>query len=242
MIKNNDIYKAPKGKKDIVVCHGSYCSIKPDTKGPYTFIYLIRHCHPQYSLQKKLGDDNMPLSEIGKRQRSFLNKKLAAIDLDKIYVSELVRAIETIEPFAKKTGKSIDIDKKFNEIKWDHWYKIKYFNMSEKSRKKNVANYREMDAELDRHQSKARRILSNLWKNNKGKRVAVCCHGNIIKTIITSILNTDVIGFLSFEVYQSSVTKLVIDKDGYIKINYINNFAHLPKKPDEDLFLALINQ
>ena len=28
----------------------------------------------------------------------------------------------------------------------------------------------------------------------------------------------------------------------YIKINYINNIGHLPKKPKEDLFQAAINQ
>ena len=89
---------------------------------------------------------------------------------------------------------------------------------------------------------KSRRLLADIYKHNKGKRVGLFCHGNIIRAMVTSILNTDVIGFLSTEIYQSSLTKLVIDRDGYIKVNYVNNICHLPHRPDEDLFLAALNQ
>ena len=114
--------------------------------------------------------------------------------------------------------------------------------MSEKTRAKKIKEYQLMDAELHKLHDKSRRLLADIYKKNKGKRIGLFCHGNLIRAMITSILNTDVIGFLSMEIYQSSVTKLVIDRDGYIKINYINNIGHLPHKPDEDLFLAALNQ
>ena len=114
--------------------------------------------------------------------------------------------------------------------------------MSEKTRVKRVKEYQEMDARLHRLHTKFRRIIADIYKKNKGKSVLIFCHGNVIRSILTGILNTDVIGFLSMEIYQSSVSKLMIDKNGYIKINYINNIGHLPKRPKEDLFLAAINQ
>lgn len=219
-----------------------YGKTRQTINDPYTNIYLIRHCHPNYLLKEELGDDKMPLSDLGKKQRKKLNKKLEQIELDKIYVSELTRSKETAEDYAKKHKKRMYIDKRLNEIDWTDWYKVKYFRMSEKTRTKKLKEYRRMDKELHKLHGQVRRLLASIYRQNKGKQVGLFCHGNLIRAMVTSILHTDVIGFLSMEIYQSSVTKLVIDRDGYIKINYINNIGHLPHKPDEDLFLAALNQ
>lgn len=219
-----------------------YAKTRQVINGPYTRIYLIRHCHPDYTYKEILGDEKMPLSDLGKKQRKLLNKKLEQIELDKIYISEFVRAYQTAEEFAKKHKKRMYVDKRLNEVDWTEWYKIKYFRMSEKTRIKKIKEYKNMEKKMQDLQDKSRRLLADIYQNNKGKRVGIFCHGNLIRSMVTSILNTDVIGFLSMEIYQSSVTKLVIDRDGYIKINYINNISHLPHKPDEDLFLAALNQ
>jgi len=184
----------------------------------------------------------MPLSDVGKKQRKLLQKKLEQIKLEKIYTSELTRAKETAELFAKKHKKRMHVDKRLNEIDWTEWYKIRYFRMSEKTRIKKIKEYKKMDQDLRKLHTKSRRFLADIYKNNKGKSIGLFCHGNIIRSMVTSVLNTDVIGFLSVEIYQSSVTKLVIDKNGYIKINYINNICHLPHKPNEDMFMAALNQ
>ena len=219
-----------------------YAKTRQVINGPYTRIYLIRHCHPDYSLKKKLGDKGMPLSKLGKKQRKLLNNKLKQIGLEKIYISEFVRSKETAQEFAKEHKKKMYIDKRLDEVDWTEWYKVKYFRMSEKTRIKKVRAYTSMNDKMNKLQEKSRRILADIYKKNKGQRVGLFCHGNLIRAMITSILNTDIIGFLSMEIYQSSVTKLVIDRDGYIKINYINNIGHLPHKPNEDLFLAALNQ
>jgi len=220
----------------------AYARIRPKTKKPYTQIYLVRHCHPDYDTLEELGDKNMPLSKIGQKQRKLLNKKLFSLKIDKIFVSELVRAQETAEVFARRRKINIIIDSRFNEIEWKDWYKIKYFNMSEKTRIKRVKEYKLMDKKLQRYQSQGRRLLADIYEKNKMKNIAIFSHGNLIRSIVTGILHTDVIGFLSMEIYQSSVTKLVIDRNGYIKINYINNIGHLPKRPNEDLFETALNQ
>ncbi len=230
------------GLKDTSILTNPYTFKKPKISGQYTSIYLIRHCHPAYELQEKLGDLKMPLSHIGLEQRSFLTKKLLTLGIDKIYVSQFMRSKLTAQPLAEATGLRPITDRRLNEINWENWYKVKYFNMSDKTRVKSIKKYREMDKELDKTQILARRLLADIYEKNKNKKVAVFCHGNLIRSILTSILNTDVIGFLSMEIYQSSISKMVIDADGYVKINYINNIGHLPHRPDEDLFMASINQ
>jgi len=215
-----------------------YIKIKPKTKKPYTEIYLIRHCNPDYSLESKLGERNMPLSADGLKQRRYLTKKLLTLSIDKIYSSEIKRAHDTALLYAKRTKKEIVIDDRLNEIDWKNWTQIRYFNVSEKMRTKHLKNYRDLDGQLDRMQVIARRALSDIFKKNKGRRVAIFSHGNFIKSLLTGVLNADLIGFLSLEIFQSSISKLVIDRDGYIKITYINDATHLPFAPQEDLFIT----
>lgn len=218
-----------------------YSKLKPKTLKPYTEIYLIRHCHPDYRLEKKIGEYHMPLSKSGLRQRKHLTKKLLTLKLDKVYASGLLRAQETAAEYALKAKKEVIIDNRLDEIDWLKWYRIKYFHMSEKAREKRLEKYKELDRQLDKMQITARRALTDIFRRNKGKRIAVFSHGNFIKSVVTSILNADVIGFLSLEIFQSSITKLVVDRDGYVKINYLNDASHLPTPPAEDLFVTLVD-
>lgn len=218
-----------------------YIKIKPKTSSPYTEVYLIRHCHPNYKLEKKIGERNMPLSKNGLKQRKFLTKKLLTLKIDKIYASEIVRAQETAAIYLKKKKKKAIVDDRLNEIDWTHWFKVKYFNMSEKTRNIRFKHHLELNRQLDKIQITARRVLADIYRDNKGKSVAVFSHGNFIKALVTGIINADVIGFLSLEIFQSSITKLIIDRDGYVRINYINDVSHLPSSANEDLFKTLID-
>ena len=82
-----------------------YAKTRQVINGPYTRIYLIRHCHPDYTLKEKLGDKQMPLSELGKKQRKLLNKKLEQIKLEKIYISELSDPKKQLRNLPKNTKK-----------------------------------------------------------------------------------------------------------------------------------------
>jgi broad specificity phosphatase PhoE len=218
-----------------------YVKLRPKTRRPYTIIYLVRHCHPDYTKEKKMGDFAMPLSTFGQEQLHYLTERLVKLKIDRIYSSELKRAEETATPIADLLNIKIESDSRLNEIDWWDWYRIPYFNTSETNRPKKVKNYLALDKQLDGMQVKARRLLHEIFKNNKGKTVALFTHGNFIKSLLTGILNADVIGFLSQEIFQSSLSKIVIDRDGYVRINFINNVDHLPQPPEEDLFITLVD-
>lgn len=218
-----------------------YVKLRPKTRRPYTVIYLIRHCHPDYTKQKKLGDFNMPLSFFGNEQLKFLTERLVKLKIERIYVSQLKRAQETAAPISDILNIEAEIEPRINEIDWWDWYRIPYFNTSEKNRPKKVKDYLKLDKELNKMQTSARRLLHDIFKANKGKTVALFTHGNFIKSVLTGILNTDVIGFLSQDIFQSSLSKIVIDRDGYVRISFINNVDHLPQPPEEDLFITLVD-
>lgn len=223
----------------MVMHHNPYARLKPPIRRPYTEIYLIRHCHPDYDQEKTVGEYFMPLSAAGKKQRRYLTPKLLKLGIERAYSSGLPRAQETAAPFLEKSGLPLRVEQRLDEIDWQNWHRIKYFNMSETRRVTKFRFHDELDRRLDKMQAAARRTLAAIWRDNKGKRVALFTHGNFIKSLLTGIINADVIGFLSLEIFQSSLTKLVIDRDGYIKINYINDASHLPNPPAEDLFITL---
>ena len=218
-----------------------YAKLKPKTKSPYTEIFLIRHCNPDYKLEKKLGDRLMPLSVEGKRQRSYLTKHLLKMKIDKTYVSSITRAQQSATDYLKKTKKRACVEERLDEIDWQHWVRIKYFNMSKKMREKRFKKYRKLDKDLDEMQTEVRRVIADIYKSNLGKKILIFSHGNFIKALLTGILNADIIGFLSMEIFQSSISKIIIDKEGYIKILYINDVHHLPAPPDRDPFVTLID-
>ncbi len=218
-----------------------YVKLRPKTRRPYTVIYLIRHCHPDYSKQKKLGDFDMPLSSFGNEQLKYLTERLAKFKIDKIYASQLRRAQETATPIASILNKEINIDPRLNEIDWWDWYRIPYFNTSEENRLKKIKDCLRLDKELNKMQTRARRFLHDIFIDNKGKTVALFTHGNFIKSVLTGILNADVVGFLSQDIFQSSLSKIVVDRDGYVRISFVNNVDHLPQPPEEDLFITLVD-
>ncbi len=216
-----------------------YAKLQTKTKAPYTEIYLIRHCNPNYKLEKKLGDRHMPLSKHGLAQRKLLTKRLLKLHIDKVYTSTIVRAQESALEYLKKTKKEACVEAGLDEIDWKHWMRIKYFNMSEETRRKRFKDHKKLDRDLDKMQTDVRRVLASIYKNNKGKKIAIFSHGNLIKSLLTGILNADILGFLSMEIFQSSISKLIIDKEGYIKIVFVNDVNHLPKPPEKDIFVTL---
>lgn len=218
-----------------------HSNLKPADRMPYTTVYLIRHCNPDYSQEENLGSDKMPLSKFGLEQRKALTKKLLTLNIDRVYSSAFVRARETAALFADQAHKRIIIEPRFNEVDWLEWHRVKFFHITEENRPKHLKGYRKLDRQLDSIQVTARLALADIFKKNKGKTVAVFSHGNLIKAILTGILDADIVGFLSLEIFQSSISKLVIDKDGVVKINFINSVGHLRKPPQEDLFVSLID-
>jgi len=218
-----------------------YARLQPKTREPYTVVYLIRHANPDYRLEKKLGDRLMPLSKEGKNQASFLAKCLLKFNIDFVYASSLARAQETAAIFTNHTKKTITVSNRLDEIDWHDWYRVKYFRTSEERRKQYLPDYRILDKQLDKVQARTRHFLADIFTEHQGKILALFCHGNIIKAFLTGIMNADVLGFLSLEIYQASISKLVIDRDGYVKIAYINDVNHLPEAPLEDIFITLVS-
>lgn len=209
-------------------------------KIPYTRLYLVRHSDPEHDHYDKTGDPDLPLSKIGHKKSIMVANRLKKLSADKIYTSEFLRAKQTAEAFGKKVGIKPKTEPSLNEIDWADWYKVRYFNLSEQARRKSLRHFKNLDKSLDLLQARVRKTLYAIVQKNRGKRIAIFSHGNFIRAVVTGILDADIIGFLSLEIYQASITEIVVDKNNDAKINYVNATGHLPQTVIEDLFASSI--
>ena len=78
-----------------------------------TTVYLLRHAESRPSATVKEPD--WPLTDLGKKQARDIVPTLAKLDIDHVYTSPYLRAIETAKPFADFAGKPLRIHDELRE-------------------------------------------------------------------------------------------------------------------------------
>ena len=205
--------------------------VAQNTKKEVTKIYLIRHAPPVYYKDREnyFRDNTIPLSDMGIKHGKLVCRELMKKKIDKIFASNFIRSYQTAKFLAKKLGKNIDKEKALEEIDWKTWVKPKYFRISLEERRKQIPEYKKLLKELTHQQIKARRILGKIYRKYPNKKVAVFTHGNVIRTMITSVLGSHVIGFLSLNISMASISCIEVDSQGHVLIKYVNFTKHLDK-------------
>lgn len=180
-----------------------------------TTIYLIRHSE---KLNNNFIDNNSEdyqdkiekiiLSVEGEKKAAELSKKPELIDVDVIFSSNYVRAIQTAKYLAESKKVVIHIDKRFNERKLgklntdEDFYFKQYYDM----------NLKNIDGESRREVQE--RMLNGFLeavKNNKGKKIAIFTHGAamtflLMKWCKLEYINKEKRKCLSFN------NKIIVDK------------------------------
>ena len=68
-------------------------------------LMLVRHGETEWNAQRRYqGQSDTPLSELGVRQAKLVAERLAGREIDALYASDLMRAWETAQFIAKKSG------------------------------------------------------------------------------------------------------------------------------------------
>ena len=80
-------------------------------------VYMVRHGQTDWNTQnRRQGQHDILLNEIGRRQAEELAKRINDLKIDKIYTSDLSRAIETAEIINRELNKEIIIDRRIREF------------------------------------------------------------------------------------------------------------------------------
>ena len=152
-----------------------------------TTLYLIRHSikEKNYGIfnnndSKQLKDEKRILSCDGEEQALLLSKNPELQNIDEVWASNYVRAIQTAKYICNNNNKKINISEAFDERHYGTFEKD--FNKEEfwinqfKDNKLKNKDGESRQEVVERMNVK----ISEIIKNNKDKRVAIVCHNACI--------------------------------------------------------------
>lgn len=85
-------------------------------------ILLIRHAEAEGNAEGRfIGQEDVPLTEHGRRQAADLTRRLRHLPILHIASSDLSRCVETMQPLAEDLGLEITTDRRLREIANGEW-------------------------------------------------------------------------------------------------------------------------
>ncbi len=205
---------------------------------------IIRHGYSIYNKAKKFtGQTDIPLDELGLEQaKDTAEYVLQNYKIDKIYSSDLIRAIDTAKPVAEALGLPINKDPDLREINagcWEGRYiadlKVEYLEAFKKWAT-DVGLARCGDGESSKELSKrCEKVFRKIAKENEGKTVLVATHGGVVRAIRCSWLGIPLSEMKNVpHVSNSSVTVAEYDNEtDTAKFTLIGYDGHLKDKVTE---------
>lgn len=157
-----------------------------------TVVYLIRHStkfDPNnieiYNTKdnKQLKTEKKMLSIEGEKRAEILSKQKEFENVDVVYSSNYVRAMQTAKYFIYEKNIKLNIDERFNERKFGNYDKEKNPNFF-------CEQYwnKELKAEDGESQIEVnKRMTDGFWdvvNNNKGKNIIIVSHGTAISFLL----------------------------------------------------------
>jgi len=195
----------------------------------FTRIFLIRHASA-YD-ESGLQAEESSLNKIGIWQAKQLAKRLKEVPVDKIYSSPTIRVLETARVVAvEHKGKEVVIKDELQELMWEFWPELGHFqyDLAHEITKK-LGNEDQLKM-LGAVQKKGLDILAKIYHENPAKTVLAFTHGNLIRAIISAIMESGMRGFLSLTIDLASVTILDLNDDTY-RIVTVSDGSHTLSPP-----------
>ena len=159
-------------------------------KNMQTIVYLIRHSKKldKGLIDTTLSDDNYQiarekiiLSSEGEERAKKLSDLPELQDVETIYSSDHVRAIQTAKYLAEKKQIKINIDSRFNERKGGIYKDV--ISLKEYYQD----DYKNSEGESPREvRERTYNAFNDAVKNNKGKKIAVFGHGASLTFLLTN--------------------------------------------------------
>lgn len=194
-------------------------------------LYIIRHGRP---VRQTVGEDegaDPELSDIGHEQAQRTAAFLEDEGIDHVVSSTMRRAFQTAVPTAEMLG--VDVEQLDDLIESDHRSNT-YVPLEEMSADDpDTAHYFDLDNledhifsdGLDAFQERVVRGFEHVIATNKGKRVAVFCHGMVTVVYLKSLIGmTDV---LSMRPDYCGMSRVQASSTGIRSVRSFNETHHV---------------
>lgn len=195
-------------------------------------LYCIRHAESVYNAEGRIqGHSDVSLSELGRRQAEALAATLAALPIDAVYSSPLLRAQQTAEPIARELKLEIQVVPQLIELNAGIFQgkrpdELAEFCPAEFTRwRSGDPDYTipggESRRDLMRHGQEAMDIICR----SGHRQVVVVSHGALLGAAIKVLLNIPA-GRNPFQLENASISRVEVNGD-VVRLHTLNQVEHL---------------
>ncbi|MBM7867218.1 alpha-ribazole phosphatase [Heliobacterium gestii] len=199
-----------------------------------TRVYLIRHGETEWNMARRYqGHSDVQLSEKGREQAQLLVRRLAGEKIDRVFASDLSRAVETARVIAEGHHTEVIVEPRFRECNFGAWEGLTFTEI-EKAYPEEMKTWNTAPGKLQLPggesfaivQCRAHEAMMELVKKHDNEGVAIVAHGGTIRTLLCAILEVDLDRAWQFR--QENTALNIIDfYDCKGIIERINDVTHL---------------
>ena len=198
-----------------------------------TKLLLIRHAQTEWNIQRRFqGHGNSPITEEGQEQLQRLKSRLAGVEFDVVYSSDLGRTMETSqmlsgkkrieEPRLRERGVGILEGLNLEQIMAKHAEAFQAFRAGDKDHQ--IDGGESLQTALNR----AWEFLEEMPVKHAGAELAAVSHAGLIRLICKQILGLKLDAPNFFQIKNTSLTQLIFSpKDFTWNLEYLADTTHL---------------
>ena len=185
-----------------------------------TTLYLMRHGEVDERYHRIFGGTiDMELSATGRHQARVLGEFVDRYRFDRLYCSPMKRARATANPIEERQGLKPEIIADLREIDFGEWtgktwmqvaeeYQIDVFGWLDELEAGRVKDAESGPAFRTRTAAAARQIVAA----NPGKRVAVVCHGGVVRALLSALLEIPLPAFGRLDIEYASLSVVEVSR------------------------------
>ncbi len=201
-----------------------------------TTVLLVRHgeswpADPQRPFTLRDGHGDPDLARVGHAQAEALGERLAATQVDAIYVSSLVRTHQTAAPLARRLGIEPIVEPDLREVFLGDWeggvFRQKAVDGDPTFQR--IFTEERWDVipggePLNEFDARVRGVLAMIVAKHPDERVVAVAHGGVIAHLLHTITGSR--RFALNSVDNASISEIVVGEDRAI-LRSFNDTAHL---------------
>lgn len=158
-------------------------------------LFLLRHGRPAGDgFRRFLGQTDLPLGELGRRQAAWWRERLRHIGFSRIVTSDLIRARETADIIAGRNRQRIEPLAALREIHLGDWENRLFSEIQEtapelwSARGRNLGGFRPPGGEsFEDLQRRVVPVARNLFSEN-GENILMVAHAGVNRVILGDLL------------------------------------------------------
>lgn len=193
-------------------------------------LIIVRHGRPERIENADGAVADPQLTEAGHQQAVAMADWMKAEHIDALYVSPMARARQTSAPLEMALGIEaavVDGVREFDDGE------SAYIPMEEmKADKEAWRAFLAENETMTRDEFRAEVLfaLAEIAASNRGRRVAVICHGGVINTYAADVLGLG--GTMFFAPDYTSINRFMVASSGERSIVSLNDTGHLRSSPE----------